>query len=535
MTTENLFSNPLIVLFLIMGIGLILGNISIRGISLGLSGVLFMALLAGHYGLHVPAGIGDLGLAIFVYCIGLGTGNRFFSSLSNQGGKLACLSLLIVAISAATTCILGYIFKIPADLSAGIFAGACTSTPALAAASETMTTLTGQSSGVSIGYGIAYPFGVIGVVLFVQLVPSLLRLNLEQESKQNLKTDDDNIVIKLIQVHRENLVGAPISSCSLIEKLHCRIIRIVHNNRLEPLSPNDRFEINSEVLIVGTRQHIEMAAEFLGTIIKNPYAIDSTRERRELIVTNPSIAGKKCNALDLLERDHVIISRISRLGFTFVPSAETILQRNDVLTVVGQIQDIESFARKIGHRSNSINATDIMSLAFGIALGIVVGMIQVKFPGGTSLSLGIAGGPLIAALILGHFGKIGPIVGYIPRPSRILLQDLGLILFLADAGIRGGADLIETVHLYGIVVFIIGILVTSLPMSLAYIIGMKCFKMNILECLGGICGGMTSTPALGTISAKTDSQLPIISYATAYPVALILMTLGSRFIISFLR
>lgn len=531
---DQILQQPLIVLFGIIFFGIALGSIQIKGLSLGLSGVLFAALIAGHYGLKIPGGVGTLGLALFVYCVGLSAGNRFFSSLAKQGSKLAILSALIVCTGAFVTYLFGKMLGVPGGISSGIFAGACTSTPALAAASEVMSTMTGQSSGVSIGYGIAYPFGVVGVVLFVQLVPRLFKFDLTEEARNFKGGSSSGISAKLIRVTREDLTGTNISACRVMDKIHCRITRIVKDNKLVPLSPDDEFNPEVELLVVGTKKDIRMAADYLGEVCENPYAIDSDHERRELILTSPSYAGKTLKELDLLSNDRIIISRISRLGFTFIPTGATILQRNDVLTVVGTSENIDKYSLKIGHRSSAINATDIMSLAFGLCIGIILGMVEVGMPGGSTISLGTAGGPLIAALIMGHFGKIGPFVGYIPRPSRVLLQDLGLVFFLADAGIKGGADLLVTVHQYGVTVFIMGMFVTCIPMLLAYVIGMRYFKMNVLECLGGICGGMTSTPALGAIASKTDSQAPVVSYATAYPVALILMTLGAKAIISLL-
>jgi putative transport protein len=342
------------------------------------------------------------------------------------------------------------------------------------------------------------------------------------------------IVSKLVKVTREDLSDMGIASCPILEDMNCRATRIVRDGRLVPLDSEDKLVCNTEILVVGTADSLTIAGMTLGKVLDNPYAIDSCNERRELILTSPSYAGQTLRHADPLGTDHIIISRISRLGFTFIPNGNTILERNDILTVVGNPATIDAYATKIGHRSTAINATDIMSLGFGLCLGIIIGMVKIGLGEDASISLGTAGGPLIVALVLGHFGKIGPFVGYIPRPTRVLLQDLGLVFFLAGAGIAGGDDLLNTVSQYGAKVFIMGMIVTSIPLLLGYWVGKKLFKMNILEILGGICGGMTSTPALGTLTAKTDSQLPVVSYATAYPAALILMTLGAKFIISLL-
>ncbi len=526
-----LSQSPILVLFIIIFLGIALGSIKIYGLNLGLSGVLFVALVAGHMGLNIPGGVGTLGLALFVYCVGLSAGNRFFSAIAKQGSKLAVLSILIVATGTFFTWVCGEWFGVSSGIASGIFAGACTSTPALAAATEGLGIHSGEAS---IGYGIAYPFGVIGVVLFVQLLPRLLKIDLNNEAKKLKASHEVKIVAKLVSIHQPNLDGKNIADCKLLDGLHCTITRIVKDNRLCPLSPDDCFSEGLKVLVVGNSDTIQHDITFLGEQCENPYALDTQKERRKLLLTNKNYAGKKLRELRTLKTNGVIISRVSRLGFTFVPNGDTVLERNDVLTVVGSPENLNKYEEIIGHRGQAMNQTDLLSLGFGLALGIILGMVEFGIPNGPSISLGIAGGPLIMALILGHFGKVGPIVGYIPRPTRLLLQDLGLVFFLANAGITGGADLVETVAKQGSTVFLMGVIVTLSAMVVGYIVGMKVFKMNILECLGGICGGMTSTPALGAIASKTDSQAPVVSYATAYPIALILMTVGAKLLISLL-
>lgn len=526
-----LLQDPIFVLFIIIALGMTLGSIKIFGLSLGTSGVLFVALVAGHYQLQIPAGVSSIGLALFVYCVGLGAGGRFFASLARHGSKLAFLAVIVILTAALVTCLCAYGFQIPAGIASGIFAGACTSTPALAAATETLSS-TGGASGVSIGYGIAYPFGVAGVVIFVQLIPRLFKFDLDAEARKFKNTSQEpKIVSQLVRVTNKNLVGQPIHDCKMLEGFSCPVTRVARNGRLSPLETKDVFEENQEVLIVGTSDKVAHEVAMIGEAIKNTYLMDSVRERKKAIVTNNTIAGKSLRDLQMLKNYGIIVSRITRLGFTFVPSADTIIDRNDVLTIVGASDKLAKFRELVGHRSNALDETDLLSLGFGLAAGIILGCLQFSLPGGNSVSLGIAGGPLIMALILGHFGKMGPVVGYIPRPTRLLLQDLGLVFFLAGAGVAGGADLAKTVMEYGPTVFLMGALITIAPLIIGYFFAMKVFHLNILECLGGICGGMTSTPALGAITSKTDSQAPVVSYATAYPIALILMTIFAKVVI----
>ncbi len=454
----ELLHNPAFVLFGILFIGILLGNIRFCGLTLGSSGVLFVALAAGHFGLGVPEGVGGIGTALFVYCVGLSAGNRFFSSLAQAGNRLALLSLVVVTLGALTAAGLSYAFGIGPGMAAGMFAGACTSTPALAATMESVP----DAGSVNIGCGIAYPFGVAGVVLFVQLLPRLLKAELSREaSAEENAQDPRKIVSLLVTIANPRIVGLRVADRDAAEHLSCRITRVVRGGRLVPVTAGDTFEEGLEMLLVGARGDLERDALMLGTLQENRYPMDSERERAEVIALDRRFCGRT------LPKYGVTISRVSRLGFSFVPTADTEIIRNDVLTVVGLPEHIEGFKKVTGHRCTAMNATDMLSLAGGIALGILIGGIRFSLGDGASFSLGMAGGPLVVALVLGHWGRIGPIMGYIPRETRTLLMELGLVLFLA-------------------------------------------------------------------ITGKTEARSPVVSYATAYPAALILMMVCAKIIIAVL-
>ncbi len=530
---QLLLDQPLIALFAIIASGLLFGSFTIKGINLGSSGVLFTALLAGHLGYSIPGGIGTLGLVLFVYCVGIGAGGRFFASVAREGATLGKLALVIVATGGAITWAGAKLLDLPVDLATGIFAGALTSTPALAAATES---LTDAASGVSIGYGIAYPFGVIGVVLFVQLLPRLLKHDLnaiaaEHEAEDNT---DERVITVLVEVTNQNLVGKKIAEAGISNLNACRVSRIFKEGQLIPLSYSDEFSQGQLLLLVGLNKEITIAIDTLGHRSDRHLLKDVENERQNLLVTEHKIAGKSIRELASLKHYGVVITRITRGGLTFVPNTATLIETHDNLTTVGRTEDLKVFAKAIGHRSTAIDSTDLLSLSVGLTLGIVAGLIPIGLPGSTPITLGLAGGPLLVALLLGHFGKVGRIVGHIPRPTRLLLQDLGLVFFLANAGVEGGVSLVATVQQYGITLFGLGILVSVVPLILAWPLARKLFKLDPLQALGGICGGMTSTPALGAITAKTDSQVPVISYVSAYPVALIVMILITKILIGLL-
>lgn len=526
---NTLFANDLFALFVVVGSGLLLGQITIKGISLGTSMVLFTALLAGHFGVQLPGVVGSIGLVLFVYCVGIGAGGRFFRAVAREGSALAKLSLLVTAFAALITFLFAHWLKLPADLATGIFAGALTSTPALAAADEAL-----RASGANnlvIGYGIAYPFGVVGVVLFVQLVPRLLGWKMDEAPAQAemASAEIDHV---LVEVTNPNLFGKNISDSVIMERHHCQVSRVWHDNRLVPLRPEDFFEQGQRVLLVGEQQELAQVIDLVGRRDDTKYQLNTDRERRRLLVTSKDFAGKALRELNLTGRYGVVVTRITRLGLTFVPQGNNVIEKHDVLTVVGPEESLEGFAAKVGHRETQIDATDLVSLSLGLTGGVFLGMMPWALPGGEAITLGMAGGPLIVGLLLGHFGRVGGIVGHIPRPTRLLLQELGLVLFLASAGVKGGAQLADIIAQYGVMVFVMGMMVTLLPMLIALPLAQKLFKLSRLQTLGGVCGGMTSTPALGAITAKTDSQVPIISYATAYPVALVIMTLLAKLLVT---
>lgn len=525
-----LLNQPLIVLFALIASGLLLGGVKFKGISLGSSGVLFTALLAGHLGYSIPTGVGTLGLVLFVYCIGIGAGDRFFASLVREGTALAKLAVLITVLGGAITWAGSILLDIPTGLATGIFAGALTSTPALAAATEGMATL-GGGDAVSIGYGIAYPFGVIGVVLFVQVLPRLLKLDIESTPEQPDSKCGNRVENVLVEVTNPNLYGQRISESGITNFNAVQICRIYSGGSLVPLSYDDQFEASQILLLVGRRCEMEIAIDMIGKRSDRKLPEDVENERQNLIVTSSAFIGQKLGDLAPLRNYGIVVTSITRLGLTFVPNANTVIERHDHLTCVGRVDDLKNFSIAVGHRSSAIDATCLLSLSAGLTFGIILGMLPFGLPGGPPITLGLAGGPLFVALILGHFGKVGPVVGFIPRPTRMLLQELGLVFFLANAGVRGGGALASTLQEHGFTLFALGVCVSALPLIVAWPIATRFLKMNPLQALGGICGGMTSTPALGAITSKTDSQVPVISYVSAYPVALIFMIIISKLLI----
>lgn len=528
---STLLSNATLVLFAILFLGLVLGNISFKGMALGSSGVLFVALLAGHYGLKVPGGISEIGTALFVYSVGLGVGNRFFSSLKSRGKKILVLASTIVIAGWLTAWGMCVLLDIDTCVGAGLFAGACTSTPALAAALDAAQGSGIDAAVINIGYGLAYPVGVIGIVLFVQLLPRLLGQNLSQ-TKGKAAADTGAIVARTVRCTNPEIIGMHPVDLAKNRHMNCRVTRILRQGILRPLQPSDIIAADDEVLVVGESDHLEREVVMLGHFVnQDSKAIICRDEDAELIVLNDSMSNKSLRDLDTFGNYGIIVSRVTRLGGTFIPSADTEILRNDILRVVGTPEAIQAFKKECGHRSSAINAADILSLTGGLVLGMLLGSVTISIGGGKGFSLGMAGGPLVVALILGHFGKIGPVAGYMPRATRLLIMELGLMLFLAAAGVKGGEHLVATLAEHGFSMFIIALLITTLPLFAGYLVARYLLKMELAETLGCICGSQTSTPALGAITSQTESQDPVIAYSTAYPVALIMMAVLAQMLV----
>ncbi len=519
---DILSNNDILVPLAVITTGLALGRLRLAGLSLGSSGVIFTALAFGHFGYDMPAGAGVLGLVLFVYCVGLRAGPAFFRSFVRQGRPLTKLAVALVLTGAGTTWIVSRLLDIPVDLAAGIFAGALTSTPGLAAAMERLP----DGSQIAVGYGIAYPFGVVAVVLFVQLLPRLLKQNLEELGRRLKSVDDPGrkIVRVLAEVINPAVIGKRLSDLEFIGNSNCQVSRYLQGNRLVPVPADFTLAAGQHVLVIGREFRVPDVVSLLGKKSEGvDYVMDTEHERRAVVVTSRNVIGKSLAELRPIHTFGVTVSRITRHDLEFVPCMSDEIEYGDVLTVVGEPQNIKKFAEYAGHRERAIYETDLISLGVGIIAGVILGLVSFGLDG-SGFRLGMAGGPLLVALILGHFGRIGPVLGHLPRASHLLLMETGLVFFLADAGVKAGHRLYPVILEYGTVLCLAATVVAFVPMILGYVLGRYGLRLNPLQIVGGVCGGMTSTPGLGVITSKTDSDIPVVSYAAAYPVALILMT-----------
>lgn len=527
--------NPLVLCFLIMGCGMGLGSLRLAGLSLGTSGVLFAGLMFGHVGQgedwQLPAGLGELGLVLFVYAVGLGAGPTFFRAFRDQGRQLALLGVVTVVIGAFTVWLLTLLFDVPGELATGVFAGALTSTPALASGMEAADVP--HRELVSIGYGMAYPVGVVGVVLFMQLLPRVLRLNLASmgEDLQQQLQAKSRIDRFLVRISNPTVLGKSLRELRLFDNVSAQITRVLQDGQLVPIRPDHVFQEGQLVLLVTDPTTAELMTALLGEPSDAQVVINADRDRSVVVVTSPNLINRPLRELHLRSTYGITVSRIERYGVSFVPNANTSFSMADCATIVGEPEGLKAFEKAAGHRMRRLHETDLMSLGFGLVVGILLGVVPIYIPWVGDFSLGLAGGPLVAGLLFAHFGRLMGIVGHMPMAARILTQSLGLAFFLAAAGFRAGEQFVPMLEQYGAQPFVMSVIVTLVALIVGFCVARYLLRMDVMQSLGGMCGAMTSTAGIGVVTSKTDCDVPVISYAAAYPAALVMMTIAAQLLI----
>lgn len=516
----NLLSNSYFILFLIIAIGFIIGRIKIKGISLDVSAVIFVALVFGHYGYQIPKDFQYLGLVLFIFTIGIQAGPSFFESFKQNGRQLALLaSVLIISAGVITFCVY-YFAGIDKSLSIGLLNGSLTSTPGLAAAIDAT-----DSPMASIGYGIGYPFGVIGVILFVNLMPKFISVKIEDEEKKykdEQALDHPEILRKYYVVENENVIGKSLGELNIRFMTKAVISRVMHEDNVIAPSRELVLQKGDIVKAVGTLDALERVSILIGPETDNAIPSDKNYEVRYVLVTNKEVVKKTLGQLNILNTYNATVTRIRRSGINISPSPSSRLQFGDKLVVVCNQGNMKNVSRIFGDDGRKLSSTDFFPIAAGILIGILVGKLSINF-GDFSFSLGLTGGILLVGLVLGRTGKTGPIMWTMTGAANQLLRQFGLLFFLAAVGTSAGSSLVVTFNEFGIELFGYGILITLVPMILVTIVGKYFMKMNLLTLLGTLTGSMTSTPGLAAVDNLVDTDAPAVAYATVYPIAMVLL------------
>ncbi|MFA9557799.1 aspartate:alanine exchanger family transporter [Evansella sp. AB-rgal1] len=521
----SLLDEPLILIFVILLLGSIVGQIKVKGLNLGASGVLLVAMVFGHYGYNIPPIVQNLGLGLFIVAVGLQAGPRFFRMMKSSGIVFGIIGLIIVGIAVVTTIIVSKIFNLSAPLSIGLMTGALTSTPGLAAALQAT-----NDPIASVGYGIAYPFGVLAVVLFVQLLPKLLKVDIEKDLKRTVgpvrhKSSPSSMMIK---VENKDMHKRTLKELKLNRNSSVVISKVVRGDR-SFLGRNDTvLLLGDEIIVVGFKDDLQKLKEFVGSEVSAKIEYKDNLTIKRITVEADELIGKNLREIKLRATHGVNVTRVERGGFEFNQNPSWRFERGDIITVVGSERRLKEVEKLFGTRYHTETHVHLLSLSLILLIGILVGMIPIHIPGLGSMTLGVAGGPLFVAIIVSHFGKLGPIHARFYQPANRVIGDIGLVLFLAGAGTTAGNGIVEVVVNEGFGLVIGGSLITLTPIIGGFLIAKKMFRLSIIHSLGALCGGMTSTPGLGACNNLIDSDDAAIAYAAAYPFALIFVALSAQ-------
>lgn len=519
---REIVRHPVALFFIIVALGGGLGSLRIAGISLGTSGVLFVALAFGHFGYSLPSDLQELGIILFVYAVGLQAGPRFFNQFRKRGVLFAKIGIFVVAAGALVTLALRVGLGLDPALAVGMYAGALTSTPGLAAAMDAA-----RDPRVSVGFGLTYPFGVVGVVLLMQLLPRLLQIDVEAEEKRMADSEaaTDSLQLRQFQITNPACVGKTLSDLRLHRFGEANITRISRGGTVVPAKDDTPLALNDLVVVVGKAEELDKVELLLGTRVEAQHLLESRDVvARDAIVSSDKLVGKTLAELGVRRNYGVVISRVFREDLDFAPAGNYTLELGDTIRVVGTRGDVERFVELIGQQEKRIHETNITALAVGIVLGVLLAYHGFSLPGGVSFRLGLAGGPLFVSLLLAHFGRIGPLNLRTPRGAKYILQQLGLVLFLAGAGTAAGEKLDETLVESGWILLGSGALVTLTAALVGFVVTRYWFRLDLFSSLGAVCGGMTSTPALGAVTELTNRSEAVVAYTSVYPVALIFIT-----------
>jgi putative transport protein len=541
----------LLIFALVAGTGLVLGSFRFRGLGLGIAGVLFAGLLFGHLGVRVEPDIlnfvREFGLVLFVYSIGLQVGPGFTASLRRHGLRLNLLAMAVVSGGVAMALVVHFVGGVEGPAVVGLLGGATTNTPSLAAAGQALEQAVTDDEVLAtvgklpgLGYAVTYPFGVIGIILVMTGVRFAFRINLAREADElqsSLASETTPVDRANLEVANPNLVGLPLEKVPLLSSTNLVVSRIWHHEALRVPGPDTRLELGDVLLVVGPRDELDALRVVVGResdldLRTMPSAITT----RRVIVTRTEASGKTLAELDFVRRFGVQITRISRAEVEMSTSPRYEVQYGDTVLAVGTPENIRKVAAELGDSPRSLNYPHLIPVFLGIALGILVGSWPFTLPGVPApVRLGLAGGPLLVAIALSRIGRLGPLVWYMPLSANFMLREIGIVLFLAAVGLGAGDRFVETLVVGpGLYWMAWGATITLTPLLVVSVAARVFMRLNYLTLCGLLAGSMTDPPALSFANGVTGSDAPSLSYATVYPLTMILRVLSAQLLLLYL-
>ena len=546
--TESI-AHLLLLYSFVIAVGVMLGKLKFRGISLGVAFILFTGIVVGHFGftgnLKTIGFVQDFGLILFVYSLGLQVGPSFFTSFRKGGMRMNRLAVLMVLLNIVVAIGVYYLMfdKTNPDsfpMLVGVLSGAVTNTPGLGAAEEALRQMGKTGVEIASGYACAYPLAVLGVIMVPMIVKLICRIKDNEENDQlaNLEQVDTSQKPKrqYIEMQNDRLAGKTIIELRRLINREFICSRIMHEGQVVTPHRDTVVNIGDQLCIVSSEDDADAISTILGSLVEVEW--DSVKGSeplvsRRIVVTKEKLNGKTLGEMHLGSIYDVTITRVVRSGTELFASASLILQVGDRLTVVGKESSVAAVAQRVGNEMKRLDTPNIATLFIGILVGVLFGSIPFAIPGiPTPMKLGLAGGPLIVAILISRFGyKLG-LVTYTKASANMMLREVGIALFLASVGIKSGASFFETVTSGdGLIYMLGGLLITVIPVFIVALIARKHYNMNYFSILGIVAGASTNPPALAFANSQTEHDAPAVAYSTVYPLTMFLRILTAQLMV----
>ncbi len=538
-------AHSVLILSLVIAFGIMLGKIKVAGISLGVTWILFVGIVFGHFDLnldeHLLHFLKEFGLILFVYSIGLQVGPGFFSAFKKGGFTLNVLAVLVVFISVLITVALHFITGIPITTMVGILSGAVTNTPGLGAAQQANSDLNGiDAPEIALGYAVAYPLGVIGCILALLALKYLLHINTrkeEAEAEQGLGHLQELTVRPVsVEIRNEAVDGKTIKEIKPLLNRAFVISRIRHRdseNEVELVNADTVLHLQDQILFISNPKDMEAIIAFFGRQISAEWEQDKKLISRRILITKPELNGKSLAQLKIRNNFGASITRINRSGVDLVATPHLQLQMGDRVTIVGSELAVSHTEKVLGNSLKRLNHPNLIPIFLGIALGCILGSLPFMFPGiPQPVKLGLAGGPLIVSILISRFGPQYKLITYTTMSANLMIREIGISLVLACVGLGAGKGFVDTIiHEGGYVWIAYGAIITIVPLLVGGLIGRYAWKLNYYTLIGVLSGTNTNPPALAYSSELTSCDAPAVGYATVYPLAMFLRVLTAQLLI----
>jgi putative transport protein len=548
---QFLLDQPVALLFLVVGIGYLVGKIRFGGLDLGpVTGVLFAGLVLGHFGHQISPTVQTTGFVLFIFSVGIQAGPRFFSVLRADGMRYLALAVVIGGTGFALAVVLARLLGFEFGTSAGLLAGGLTTSPTLAAAQEALragqvpvpdgVTADGAITNVTTSYAITYLFGLVGLILIIRLLPKILRIDFKAEAQKLAArsrggVEDEVHVLRNITVRAHRLTNPEMAGRTLGEVLEAlpgrmSVEKLRRGGEFLPVTPDVKLELGDEVCLVGFHEEFVGRRGQVGPELSDPEILDTTVESVRIVPLRKKLKSVSTTLGRITARHGVFVSRIQRLGVDIPLQGDIRIQAGDVVHVTGPSTRVRAVGESVGRIERTTEETDLITFGLGIAAGTVIGTLSIEVLG-VSIGLGSAGGLLTAGLVIGYLRAIYPVFGRMPSAARWIFMELGLLVFMAGVGLRAGSGVLEALATSGLSLLAAGAVVTTVPVLAGYAFGRYVLGINPVLLLGAITGSMTSAAALSMVNREAGNSLPALGYTGAYAFANVLLTVAGSVIL----